>query len=1573
MKDNNEILGVKTQRVEEVKSREQILEEINKVAVLEKYDEDREYERQLTESKRTFGDSSLMKNVKKDLAEIEKLLETDLDTEYTDRYVTEIEQKYFKAIESCDKYCQNRDSKKESGIERKKLVEINRSRLIRELELLETSKELVASGKVGVTKGARLRDVFLQVRLYNFAKAPLQKEAPEKEKTSETNDKALTEVLKTFKVSGAKFKDKEKEKAYAAEIGNLRRELKAFPQGKAYSTYINIQGNHVLIRQDENDTVTISTGEASVCMRESIQELLSLLDYKMIEEQDRMLSSDLMEMIGDQSVEIKVTKVVTPTFFGNFERNIVSKDVGDIQKATTRLSRYLELKTKRPATFFSTLNTHALRMMAYGIAAGKDVTPILEELDKHEKSSQKTKSNIYTRENFEIVQQSRIRSAEMAQKVKYEKKENVDLKGWEQDEFEVKNLLADLVFSKDAYEADDSLTEPGERIRRMLVSNMDALASVLADNYREDQTAPSLIERVMNKLPISSGDEEEDKASFQAEMKNAFAGINAQIDKKVEENFPMICMLKGINTMGMSQEDIKKTKQALKRDKEFIKSAIGMALNQPDDEMRAKFLDIDLKIEQMVEDSSKEMQKNIGKCVDSLFKSGVKVEWTADLQNPNEKGISATERKKRIKDEAEALTQTIKDAIQGDAGQGKFIKTVFKNYFEGSETIDKRSMFASAIRSSTPMKKFDRKPPAEGASPEEIKAYKEAKEEFLSDEMGKYLGGVLKGAGPLFQKLLQGLPTEGMPESMRESIGDVKSKLLPIPEDVVKAQLLGMVDRSKGKITEIRVEKSLGAASVGETFKCKVFGPEFPAEGTDVVVKLLKPDVRNRMMREKKIMLRCAEMTDDTGGMKATYLGQLSRIEEELDLTIEARNIKMGEIYDKSTKEDKSFDGVRSEKFIGNVEATTNSMLLEMAPGTTVDRYMEEINQKIKDYKAQVEKKEDESEETYLLRVNKLRLEISEEIARMSKRQKYMATLGKKWVTEGIFGAGYYHGDLHAGNIMINDDGVTIIDFGNATVLDEKQQINVTKMVGAAAVGDPDEFMAGLYNLLKPEFQTVFKEKKTALSNELKKCFCLGNRNAAGQRIAVALLKAQELGIEVPSSIFNFSQCQLRLQNAIDGMAGQIDELVETLALFDKSSILENSISTDLTNLMLFDMKQSMRGNQETAKESLKRYYSENLCPMHMFLDTEDLDMYDKNIMDGSFMKERVDPVRDLNVDEAFKNLFTRVEARLKDLKANKDVDVNAFIMKEVKGILDKSFTHFMFTGDVQNAIKEHFLYYQEELKKGDDADPAILKEQGGEGDTLPGWLVSVKSYVKGKTDLVTNMIKAADAYTEIKDKKDVKDEDKEAAMTAFKEAYKPYKLNLNVCGSDDSSAGQRVQFAMTYFEMDYLDEQTRDAVLRMMEDDEETGAQLFFAYNEFLEARKSLIDVPVKAIMDTVKDRKEQRKLKDRTRGIGRIEMLMKKEKFAQLMITMTSRKINGLFDNISFAYLNEADTFVDVMGEAINENLSKSFDRMGFFKSVSYKKKLDEEEASEKIMEEQIKKEIEEEERKKKERVNN
>ena len=83
------------------------------------------------------------------------------------------------------------------------------------------------------------------------------------------------------------------------------------------------------------------------------------------------------------------------------------------------------------------------------------------------------------------------------------------------------------------------------------------------------------------------------------------------------------------------------------------------------------------------------------------------------------------------------------------------------------------------------------------------------------------------------------------------------------------------------------------------------------------------------------------------------------------------------------------------------------------------------------------------------------------------KKKAYLDAYTKKWVEEGIFKEGFYHGDPHAGNIMISDEKLTVIDFGNCTKLTEEQQVHVTRMLFAASVGDMKTFRSGFHALLK--------------------------------------------------------------------------------------------------------------------------------------------------------------------------------------------------------------------------------------------------------------------------------------------------------------------------------------------------------------------------------------------------------------------------------------------------------------------------------------------------------------------------
>ena len=85
----------------------------------------------------------------------------------------------------------------------------------------------------------------------------------------------------------------------------------------------------------------------------------------------------------------------------------------------------------------------------------------------------------------------------------------------------------------------------------------------------------------------------------------------------------------------------------------------------------------------------------------------------------------------------------------------------------------------------------------------------------------------------------------------------------------------------------------------------------------------------------------------------------------------------------------------------------------------------------------------------------------------------------------------------------------------------------------------------------------AFAAKKNQVSEIIDKILQKGEESDTGKRIAVALTAIQKLGIEVPAPIFNFSQCQLRLQAAVDSLNEALkqikDKMLEILPIGAKA------------------------------------------------------------------------------------------------------------------------------------------------------------------------------------------------------------------------------------------------------------------------------------------------------------------------------------------------------------------------------------------------------------------------------------
>lgn len=454
-------------------------------------------------------------------------------------------------------------------------------------------------------------------------------------------------------------------------------------------------------------------------------------------------------------------------------------------------------------------------------------------------------------------------------------------------------------------------------------------------------------------------------------------------------------------------------------------------------------------------------------------------------------------------------------------GYGRFMKNVLSTYFAKSSIQEQRRMVASMIRQTD-----------------------------SESSQAKMLGGLFKGAGPLLQKMLQGVPPGALGAEMAEALQDVKSNLLPIPDVFVKAGLNRIIERSQGRIKSIEVTRSLGAASVGQAFLCRMVTDENP-QGEECVVKLLRPTVKTAIAREREIFEAAAA---DVPGMSQTFAGQLARIMEELDFTLEASNINFGRnvyespmycsqksVFDSSTQS-VFMDDIHSMEVHPLATPTMDCLVLKKAPGETYDRYMASVREKIGEVKGQLNSA---LQATNIVQLFQLKDSLDTLYGQVLKRQKYLVDLTKKWVQEGLFGNGFYHGDLHAGNIMTDGKGLTVIDFGNATHLTDLERANVLKMITAAQVGWNDMFESSFRELLtdkgRADFDLANKDK--AITKDLAEVLHRGSLSDIGMRISAALQLLQKHGIEVPGSIYNFNQCQMRLGGTVNEMCDLLDEI----------------------------------------------------------------------------------------------------------------------------------------------------------------------------------------------------------------------------------------------------------------------------------------------------------------------------------------------------------------------------------------------------------------------------------------------
>ena len=1550
------------------------------------------------EEKKT-GDSRQMKAVKKAISAVETRLNKDrLGIPFTEKDVDELLRLYDTAILACRDYVRDKDPSYAKGKERLALVRMNVDRLHEEAEALLVAKELIRTGVLdGLLNTGR--DLLTAAGIYGLTsgnKAPEGEEQPPElpdEKKLKDCGYEVTMLYRAF--SGQEMpsdmirrlskSENKKEKGFAIGMtrlfANVRGSLKDFREGKVAAKVFLIGDMVISVHQNVFGQLTLNVGDLTLPLERHCGIIAD------------MLSSDIVnneELYGEKKAKAVIRDAID---------GIGVRDFGTEKRQI--LTDYLAKHTRYSATDFANFEVHDLSFMIRSLFAGKNLYVIDSELsmeweftDKDVVFTRNHGSYINVMESREMLRGTQeeknrekvkekvtVRKPEgqKAQEKKEDKKEQEEKEGeWSDKEQKVINLLGDVIFSYDTWTADEKRQDPGKRMQLALAKNADALAYIISDMFSLGKLNMKMVNGMLDRMPLFMM-EKKQAEDFRKTVVKALNDAAVEIKKTVDnlitkklgkrpEGFfaglkydTVKFAASGAANLHLMNADTLRTGLEIKNnDGEVVMKIEGLKelVMDLDEETLGKLALAEGAIDQGVMSASEMIQKTVSKYSGELFKPKKKKKEA--LPDPYAPGLDEEERNRLKKERYEAgnriLGEMVADSMtSGESGQGLFTRLVFEKYFKGVDTIDQRSMLASMLRNARPVGKLLDEKEA-NLNEDEKKLRKEHNEKAMAESMGNYIGGLLKGAGPLFQKMMQGLPLEGLPRELRSAVKDMKSKLAPIPDEIVEAQLYSMVQRSHGQVSRIEVVKPLGAASVGQTFLCRLTRADGKEE--EVAVKLLKPDVTNRMMREKQLMINCARETDiesrrmenerrlanrepllpeikrdEKGGMQVTYEGQLERIQEELDLTIEARNVELGKIYDKVVKEDDQ--KVSSMKLNQLIAPTSNSMVLEKAPGETIDSLLERIKtetERLRDlYKRKIlpgmseetkekirEKLQDgnlyygnivqlaedrgipaDSEEYANLQPARIEEKLAELLAELKRKKKYLDVFARKWTEEGLFQEGFYHGDPHDGNIMVSDEKLTVIDFGNCTQLSEEQQGHVTRMMSAAAVGDMELFRSGLHALLKPEFEKLYQQKREELGREIRYIFKHGDQRSAGARIMVALLKAQEMGLEVPSAVYNFSQGQIRIQNTLANMNSQIEETEKAISL----------VGTFFGEGAEFDITEEFRSKQ------LGYHRPEEDQVPERYLKAVEHDYFKESIRytkDKAYIRELTDTQYD-NFKRSFIDpLSAQVKKKDDILKSFRNIiNVKKSIPPEVDRQQNWSEAvkiGFNETGDIVDA----------------DMQRKILEAVSSENEKelSDRWIADMEKEILEKIDRVKAAVDSFGEAETIRNTVQEKNkgrwsptEAEKAQFTAacdrFAEAYTPVHAEL----------AEGHELFIRYFRKWAKPEKFKESL---------PGIRSYFKVypegeEEFMKAYNAYVDAHEKKLQDTDPDafRAAEKALKSVYHDVMTARFQKKADTFAE---AAGGKKVD----------------FLSVMGDVLDEQLPKLVWRMGIFRSLIMNWKL-------------------------------
>ena len=296
----------------------------------------------------------------------------------------------------------------------------------------------------------------------------------------------------------------------------------------------------------------------------------------------------------------------------------------------------------------------------------------------------------------------------------------------------------------------------------------------------------------------------------------------------------------------------------------------------------------------------------------------------------------------------------------------------------------------------------------------------------------------------------------------------------------------------------------------------------------------MRHDAERRVDAESKIFTAAAEAIGP--GMATTWKGQLAQYMTEFDFRTEANNAKEGvKLYDIAKGKGAGnaqphplsiiAPSVKSMKISDIVAPTKDVMVAEVATGKPMDKYFKEQIANIRKTASLVFEQDSatgqikwedgpidpKTNKPKKLPVLKKDLPVTmiphvidscfDQCKNIRDAQDMLIEATKAWFHEALLGSGKFHGDTHAGNLMVDKNNVTFIDFGNLYELKSSKELldkngnavidkntnqpvkinerhELLRVIMGATFRDKTFILRGLENLLSPAGKTALEANR---------------------------------------------------------------------------------------------------------------------------------------------------------------------------------------------------------------------------------------------------------------------------------------------------------------------------------------------------------------------------------------------------------------------------------------------------------------------------------------------------------------